>query len=181
MINFKTFFEQFANAETIALLPGGFKPPTKGHFLALETLLQNCTSGIVYIGKSPRDGIDQEMSYQIWTIYKPYLSKPVEIVKAPITPVKSVYDYAESNKTVNIIVGAGAKDEDVSRYNHFLKNPQQYPNVYVQKIAIQGEGISGTKTREAIMAKDPEVVDYFAPEQLKPTDKDRIKSILGIA
>ena len=61
MINFKQFFEKLENVETIAVLPGGFKPPTNGHFQALENLLQNADKGVVFIGKSPRDGIDQEI------------------------------------------------------------------------------------------------------------------------
>ena len=137
---------------------------------------------MVLIGKGERDGITQDMSYQIWSIYAPYLSRPTEIIKCPITPVKSVYDYADQpdNKTRNVVVGAGDKDEDMTRYNHFLKNPEKYPNVYIQKIAIQGQGISGTKVREMIQARDPGVIDYFVPEELKPTDKDRVRKVLGL-
>lgn len=181
MINFKRFFEKLENVETVAVLPGGFKPPTNGHFQALETLLQNADKGVVFIGKSPRDGIDQEMAYQIWSIYKPYLSKPVLIEKSPITPVQSTYDLAAAHNNVNIIVGAGAKDQDISRYNSFIKNPEKYPHVVVTSINIQGGGINGTKVREMISSKDPTVVDYFVPQQIKETDKERIKSILGIA
>jgi hypothetical protein len=181
MINFKQFFEKLENVETIAVLPGGFKPPTNGHFQALENLLQNADKGVVFIGKSPRDGIDQEMAYQIWSIYKPYLSKPVSIEKSPITPVKSTYDLAEEHTNVNIIVGAGAKDEDMTRYNSFIKNPDRYPHVVVTPISIQGGGISGTEVRNMIAAKDPSVVNYFVPQQIKETDRERIKSILGIA
>lgn len=181
MINFKQFFEKLENVETVAVLPGGFKPPTNGHFQALETLLQNADKGVVFIGKSSRDGIDQEMAYQIWSIYKPYLSKPVRIEKSAITPVQSTYDLAVAHNNINIIVGAGAKDQDITRYNSFIKNPEKYPHVVVTPINIQGGGISGTKVREMIVSKDPTVVDYFVPQQIKETDKERIKSILGIA
>ena len=37
MKTFKEYFEQQeTRSERIALLPGGFKPPTKGHFNALK-------------------------------------------------------------------------------------------------------------------------------------------------
>lgn len=181
MINFKQFFEKLENVETIAVLPGGFKPPTKGHFLALENILQNADKGVVFIGKSSRDGIDQEMSYQIWSIYKPYLSKPVEIVKSDITPVKSTYDLATEHTNVNIVVGAGSKDNDMMRYNSFIKNPEKYPHVTVTPINIQGGNINGSKVRDMILSKDPNVVNYFVPDNIKETDRERIKSILSIA
>lgn len=179
MITFKLFYEQ-AN-EAVAIFPGGFKPPTRGHFEALQDLLRDVNSGVVYIGKSPRDGITQDQSYQIWSIYKPYLSKPVDIVKSPITPVQSTYDFAIQNPNKQIIVGAGDKDEDRTRFNSFIKNPDKYPNVVVKQISIKGNNISGTKTREMILSKDPQAIDYFTPDVLNQTDKDMIKQILGIA
>ena len=181
MIKFKQFFEQLHNVETIAVLPGGFKPPTKGHFQALESMLQSAEKGIVFIGRSARDGITQDMAYQIWCIYKPYLSKPVEIIKSNVTPVKSTYDLADQFKNVNLIVGAGAKDKDIERYSWFTKHSEQYPHVVISKIDIHGGGINGTEVRDKIIEKDPHVVSYFVPEILSATDKERIKSILGIA
>lgn len=177
MKSFKLFFEQ--NRETIAILPGGFKPPTKGHFGALNDLLTNADRGIVFIGKSPRDGIDQEQSYLIWLTYAPYASKPVEIYKSTITPVKSTYDFAIENPDSNVLVGAGP--EDGERYNSFKKNQEKYPHVRIVDIKEQAGGVRGTIAREKIMSKDPYAVDYFVPEVINNTDKDRIKKILGIA
>ena len=52
MINFKEFFEQEQNiTNSIALLPGGFKPPTKGHFEAFKYILENADKGVVFVGK----------------------------------------------------------------------------------------------------------------------------------
>lgn len=177
MKSFKLFFEQ--SKETVAIFPGGFKPPTRGHFEALEQLLHSANKGVIFIGKSPRDGIDQEMAYQIWNIYAPYLSKPVEIYKSPVTPLNSTYDYALTNPNTNIIVGAGP--EDSSRYNSFRKNPEKYPNVQILDIPLSGEGVRGTQTREKIMSKDPTSLDFFVPDIINQTDKERIKKILGIA
>jgi len=181
MVSFKQFFEQIQSVETIAVLPGGFKPPTKGHFQALENMLRNAEKGIVFVGKSPRDGITQEMAYQIWCVYKPYLSKPVEIIKSDVTPVKSTYDLADQFRNVNLVVGAGNKNEDIKRYSWFTKHAEEYPHVIISQIDIQGGGINGTEVRKRIAEKDPHVVDYFTPKILSATDKERIKSILGIA
>ena len=48
---FKEFFEdQEQKVETVALLPGGYKPPTKGHFNALKYLIQDADRAVVFIG-----------------------------------------------------------------------------------------------------------------------------------
>lgn len=177
MRSFKLYFEQQKN-EVVAILPGGFKPPTKGHFAALQELLKTADRGVVFIGKSPRDGITQEIAYQIWGIYAPYLTKPVEVFKSPITPVNSTYDYALENPNLHIIVGAGPGDSD--RYNSFRKNPEKYPNVDIVDIPLSGEGVRGTDTREKIMSKDPEAINFFVPDIIKQTDRERIKKILNI-
>jgi nicotinamide mononucleotide adenylyltransferase len=179
MINFRLFFEQLTS-KTIAVFPGGYKPTTNGHFEALKDLLLTADRGVVFIGKSPRDGITQDQSYQIWSIYKKYLSKPVDIIKAPITPVKSTYDFVEANPSDKVLVGAGDKDEDITRFNSFIKNPDKYPNVNIVNISIKGNNISGTKSREMIASKDPNAIDYFTPPVLSQPDKNTIKQILGI-
>ena len=177
MKTFKLYFER--NKVTVAIFPGGFKPPTKGHFAALEELIKKADRGVVFIGKSSRDGIDQDMAYQIWSIYAPYFQKPIEVYKSSATPVNSTYDYAQDNTNLNIIVGAGP--EDSGRYNYFRKNPEKYPNVQIIDIPLSGEGVRGTDTREKIMSKDPSAIDFFVPEIIKQTDRERIKKILGIA
>ena len=178
MKTFKEYFENQEDTEAVALMPGGYKPPTKGHFGAFKYMLEDATSGLIVIGNKDRDGITAEQSKAIWEIYAKYMGKPVEVVLAPISPVKSVYDFADENLDKRIIVGAGAKDEDVKRYDYFTKNPEKYPLVQVVKIPIQAEGISGTKTRALIAQDLDEAVNYFAPPELSESDKDAVKAVL---
>jgi len=181
--NFKDLYNKLIaedeNAETIALYPGGYKPPTKGHYHSFDYILQDADKGVIFIGKKERDGITAEQSKQIWEIYAKYLGKPVEVIISDVTPVKSVYDYADNNKDVNIIVGAGDKDDDVKRYAYFEKNIEKYPLVRVVKIPLQSEGISGTMTRELIASDIDKAIDYFTPEVLSTEDKANIKQILS--
>lgn len=180
MIPFTQYFKQ-NDIPTTALLPGGFKPPTVGHFMALESLYKESSQGIVYIGNAERNNITQDMAYEIWSIYAPYLSKPTKIVKSPITPVKCVYQYADEHKDEYILVGVGDKDRDDERYKYFEQNHEKYPNVAIRKIPLQENGISGTDVRNILTSGDPNAIDYFAPAFLSETDKERIKSILNIA
>ena len=179
----KTFKEYYSESqeqqhEAVALMPGGYKPPTKGHFGAFMYMLEEADRGVVVIGNKDRDGITAEQSKAIWEIYAKYAGKPVEVVLAPISPVKTVYDFADENLDKKVIVGAGAKDEDVKRYAYFEKNPEKYPLVQVVKIPIQAEGISGTKTRALIAQDLDEAVNYFAPPELSESDKDAVKAVL---
>ena len=176
---YNTIISEQDDRETIALYPGGYKPPTKGHYHSFDYILQDADKGVIFIGKKERDGITAEQSKQIWEIYAKYLSKPVEVIISNVTPVKSVYDYADNNKDVNIIVGAGDKDDDVKRYAYFEKNIEKYPLVRVVKIPLQAEGISGTMTRELIASDMDKAIDYFTPEVLSTEDKANIKQILS--
>jgi phosphopantetheine adenylyltransferase len=50
MITFKEYYEDgdhLKDRDTIAILPGGFKPPTLGHFLALKDLLEEADRGMI--------------------------------------------------------------------------------------------------------------------------------------
>ena len=178
MRTFREFYEDGETHEVVALMPGGYKPPTKGHFGAFKYLLDEADRGIVVIGNKDRDGITAEQSKAIWEIYAKYAGAPVEVVLAPVSPVRTVYEYADDNKDLKIIVGAGDKDEDVARYSYFEKNADKYPLVSVVKIPLQAEGISGTTTRELISSDIDEALEYFVPPEVSETDKDAIKSIL---
>ena len=50
MRTFKEFYEDGETHEVVALMPGGYKPPTKGHFGAFKYLLDEADRGIVVIG-----------------------------------------------------------------------------------------------------------------------------------
>ena len=179
---FKEFFEdQEQKVETVALLPGGYKPPTKGHFNALKYLMQDADRAVVFIGCKERECVTPTQAKGIWDIYSKYFDKPVDVVVSDVSPVKSVYDFADENPELAIIVGAGAKDEDIKRYKYFEDNIEDYPLVSVIKIPIQSQGISGTKTRKLIQQykDDLEVaLDYFIPEELSIEDRQAIEEIL---
>ena len=178
MKTFREYFEDMeSRSERIALLPGGFKPPTKGHFNALRYLLDDADKGIVFIGGKAREGITPEQSEKIWNIYAKYFDKPVQVVYVP-NPVRAVYDFADKNLDKTLLVGAGAKDEDVKRYAYFQNNVEKYPFVNVIKIPMQEGGISGSETREMIQQNVDESLDYFVPEEVSIEDRDQIKSIL---
>jgi len=184
----RTFREYFEDMETrverIALLPGGFKPPTKGHFNALRYLLDDADKGIVFIGGKVRDGITSEQSEKIWNIYAKYFDKPVEVVSVP-NPVKAVYDFADEHLDNTLLVGAGGprenedgtKDEgDIKRYKYFEDNVEKYPYVNVVQIPSQEEGMRGSTVRKEIEKDMEQGLEYFVPTEIL-TSKDDMQAI----
>jgi len=195
MKTFKEYFEQEEVRDTVGILPGGFKPPTLGHFLALKDLLEKADRGIVYVGTGARPldaddpskgAITQQQSKAIWDIYKKHFNKPVEIIESPISPVKDTYDFALDNDNVNIIVGAGGPrklkgggftDGDMKRYESFTKNKEKYPHVALKEIESK-QDIKGEVVRKAIVDDIDLAIENYFPDVLNETDKDTIKSIL---
>lgn len=161
--------------KTIAVLPGGFKPPHKGHFEVLKDMISrsNADHGIVLIGKSERDGITPEQSKSIWDIYVDYLDIPVKVGIAPKTPVLSVYEYVDDHLDDKIFVGAG--QEDMARYKYFEKHPDKYKNVNILAIEPKFDRISGTETRKKISRGE---IDFIPDEVLDRIDD--IRSILDL-
>ena len=179
MKTFKQFFTE--QTGSIAILPGGFKPPHKGHFEALRHLIKtsNATKAIVYIGNSPRDNITADQSQAIWSIYAKHVDVPVDIMISPVTPVKSVYEYVDEHLNTPIAVGAG--EEDQARYSFFKKHVEKYPMVQIVIIPPQFGRISGTATREKIAARTDDAMS-FVPDEVRqsPHDLVTIREILGI-
>ena len=167
------------NAETVAILPGGFKPPHRGHLSGLKYLLEEADKGVIFIGKKERDGfgVTPEQSKKIWEIYKKYIDKPVEVYISDRTPVASTYDYANTHKETNIIVGAGPGDE--TRFNYFKQNIENYPLVKIINIPPMHDRISASQIRSMLTQKDPNVFNYFLPEDIAQSDKNAIAKILG--
>tara|TARA_R110000765_G_scaffold45494_1_gene94102 strand:- start:40 stop:597 length:558 start_codon:yes stop_codon:yes gene_type:complete len=182
MKTFREYFEDEQKLNKVVLWGGGFKPPHKGHYEAFKNLLGEAGSGIVYIGKRERDGITAEQSKAIWDIYKDYLGKPVNVHIAELSPIKSVYDFADDNKDIGIIAARGAKEDktggkDIDAYKS-LGDSEKYPNVEVREVAMEGEGIGGTESREAMSHNIDDAIDYLVPGEIKQTDRDTIKAIL---
>lgn len=186
-MNFKDFFLKEQDIKSIALLPGGFKPPHKGHFEALKYLLKTTgtTHAIVFVGKLTRDGITQDQAVKIWDIYSRYIPAKIEIVPAigmdkagrEASPLSMTYDFIEDNKNVfsNFYVGAGR--EDLARYRGLEKNKEKYPNTTIVSIPPQFNRISGTVTRSNIQKKNINAIEFIPPEV---REKNQIKTILSL-
>lgn len=152
-----------ANQETIAIFPGAFKPPHKGHFEVAKMLLQKANQLIILISPNVREGIDADESVAVWNLYKTLLDGPVEIKIASGSPIKETYDIVKNNPDTNFIVAFGKAEAD--RFKSMVK----YPNVTV----FDGgyiQDANATQLRQALNSKDETAIQKYLPAGISPVD-----------
>ena len=155
----------------IAIFPGAFKPPHKGHFEVVKSLAQQADEVIVLISPKSRDGISAEESFEIWNLYKPLLDENVSFKIAASNPVTETYDVIKNNPENKFIVAFGKDEGD--RFNQ-IKNSDKYTNVSIFN-AGSFEGLSATGLRNAL--KTGGDITPYIPEGI---DIDAYKSILNV-
>jgi cytidyltransferase-like protein len=146
---------------TIALFPGAFKPPHKGHVDVVKQLLKVSDQVVVLISSKTRDGITADESVAVWNLYKDkgLFDGSVEIKISPITPVKETYDVVEENPDTEFRVAFGKGE--ISRY----KTIERFPNVKIFD-AGEVEGISATGLRMALAQKNEEEIAKHIPNEV---------------
>ena len=135
--------------QTIALFPGAFKPPHKGHFDVVKQLLQKADEVVVLVSPKTRDGVDADESVAIWELYKSILPGNVNYLVANENPVKETYNLITSNPEAKIVAAFG-KDE-FTRFNSILSN-EKYKNAELFN-AGTFDNVNATNFRIAIKSK----------------------------
>jgi cytidyltransferase-like protein len=150
---------------TIALFPGKFKPPHKGHFSVVKQLLNKADQVVVLISPKIHDGISPDESVAAWELYKDQLvdGNKVEIRVSAVTPVKDVYDFVENNPELTVYAAYGKGEE--SRY----KNLSKYPNAKIFDAGNFG-GLNATDLRKAIRSGNEEEIKKFLPDGVEVAD-----------
>jgi len=169
--------------KNIALVPGGFKPPTVGHFALVDEVAKNSNIDkvIVLIGHKDRDGVTKEESKAIWDIYQKYLPSNVEIKIADNpSPIADVTSYIKNNPETTYYPVVGIRGEmDLGDLKRFDSLEGKYPNFKTIVIKSEGEDrISGTNTRAALIGGEKERFQSYLPTELTDEEKEQVWSIL---
>ena len=169
--------EVLSGEKGVALIAGGFKPPTKGHYeLVMGAANHPDVSEVkVFIGNAVRDGITAEMSKAVWDSYPLPDNVSIEVSPTP-SPIKSIYDYLKSHPGEKIYFVGGVRDEedaiDLKKRTQSAIN--KYPNVEV--LAIPGSpAVSGTKARRALLNNNKELFFSYLPDE---ADKEQVWTLL---
>jgi nicotinic acid mononucleotide adenylyltransferase len=168
----------------IALVPGGFKPPTVGHFHLADEVAKRpeIDKVIILIGHKTRDGVTKEESLAIWDIYKKYLPSNIEIkIANNSSPISDVGSLIKNNPDTFFFPVVGIRGEfDLGDLKRFDSMKGKYDNF--QTIVIKTEGgkdrVSGTNTRNALIGGEKEKFQTYLPTELSDEDKENIWSIL---
>jgi cytidyltransferase-like protein len=150
--------------KTIALFPGAFKPPHKGHFEVVKQLLNKANEVVVLISPKTRDGVDADESIAIWDLYKTILDGSVEIKLSEESPIREVYNIVKDNPDTDFILAAGKGEID--RFKSIL----QFPNVEIFDAGIAGEGVNATGLRTAIAGGKVGEIQKFIPDKVNVQD-----------
>ena len=175
----------------IALYPGAFKPPHRGHFNVVSSLLNNNyvgstydindfaekgtsvlkgkTSGkvnidkvIVFVGGGERNGITKQEAESIWQVYQQYLPG-LEIVDGQKNPMFAAKDYAKANPNDEFVAITGIRSEDDFVDLKRVTTFKNTPNV--QGLAITtagGSGIRATDFRNKILSGNlDDILDFL--------------------
>ena len=183
----------------IALYPGAFKPPHRGHFDVVKDLLGNTYNGkvydidnyleageevlkgagekikdinqvVVFIGGKTRNGISPEDSEKIWNIYKKYLGN-VEVVLGEMNPMYASSKYAKDrpNEEFYAITGVRGNEDLVD-----LKRVTTYKNRdNVDGLAVttnKSKEVRATNFRNAILSGNLDNIRDFFPKEISRED-----------
>jgi len=149
--------------QTIALFPGAFKPPHKGHFDVVEKLLKAADQVVVLVSPKIRDGVSADESVAVWNLYKTKFNGPVEIRVAAESPVGETYDVVKNNPDTDFIVAFGKGEMD--RY----KSMEKHPNAKVFDAGAV-EGANATNLRMALVSKNEEEIAKYLPDGISVTE-----------
>ena len=188
----------------IALYPGAFKPPHRGHFNVVKSLLDGSYNGTLYnkddykekassltngqsaskpkidkviilIGGGERNGIDKSEAEAIWRVYLKHLGN-VELVDGQKNPMFAAKDYARENPNEEFVAVTGIRGEE-----DFvdLKRITTFNNVSnVQGLALKAapnSGFRATDFRQSILSGNLDQITEFFPKELS---REEILNIL---
>jgi len=189
----------------IALYPGAFKPPHRGHFNVVKSLLDGSYNGsiydkdnykekgaelfsgnsnkkpdinkvIVFVGAGERNGIDKDEALSIWNVYAKYLGN-VEISDGGSNPMFAAKDYAQADPETKFVAVTGIRSEEDFVDLRRVTTFKNAPNVQGLALASKpGSGVRATDFRKNILSGNLDTIIDFFPEDLS---REEILNILN--
>lgn len=176
--------------KTIAVFPGSFRPPHKGHFHSVIQYSKMADEVVVIIskpGKSVRKTntgktISDRQAKKVFEIMiKAQGLKNVKVITSPTpSPIKASYDYVETLKDVDVIFGSSKDPDDLKRWKTvtaYMDKNNPSITVLDPKTTAVNRLYSATDIRNKI--DDIDAYDDAYPSKLSDSDKKNIFKILN--
>ena len=172
-------------SRVLAVVPGAFKPPHRGHVAMVAEYAGEADEVIVLVSPVAREGITADQSIALWNIYLEELPYDnIKVMRSPVnSPVLAAYQFVENSDDNpmwaqpgdEVIMGVSTKGGDEER---FCKNVQKYAREGVlirANCAIDpaggsfidqetGEALSATNMRRAITNRNNKLLAFIPPE-----------------
>ena len=191
----------------IALYPGAFKPPHRGHFEVVQRLLNGSHGGriydkesatdagtkalsgepgkvekinkvLVFVGGGERNGITKNESIAIWKIYAKYLPG-VEVMDGQKNPMFAAKEIASDNPNKGYYAITGLRDESDLGDLKRITTFKNTPNVQGVVIpSAEGSGVRATDFRKAILSGELDQIADFFPKELSREEILKIMNML---
>jgi len=186
------------SGETIALFPGSFKPPHKGHLAVVDALSKMGANKVIVLISAPkvktRSDISAEQVKEVFEIYanSADFNADVDFIVSPMpSPISAAYDFLEKNQfPLNSKVILATSTADSGRFpqdkleKYAAKNPTN-PSVsseeIEQVIGDDGEKKVSASDMRAILedpSADVSLLKKFMPDKLLNAEKQKVIDIL---
>ena len=180
---------------TVAVVPGAFKPPHRGHLEMVQHYADMADRVVVMVSPLARrtpsgKEVGFNASKAIWDVYlkDAGLSDKVKVIRSPVnSPVLATYQFVENKDDVpemaqpgdSVIPGCSTKGGDESRFkSNFEKYAREGVNIVDPlscAFVASGEALSASDFRAALDAGNG--LERFIPDG---TDAGEILSVLGV-
>ena len=181
-INLSEQEEEKEEKQYVILIPGGFKPPTGGHYHLIKEYDKNPNVRKVFVvtGTKEREGVTLQQSKEIFDIYGGFSDKVDFIMSEDPTPLTTCYELVKNQNFVNqfpnlhFSIGAGDKGNDPRRINDFVKYFNSNPNLTSAKVSahppakahlVDGQPASASRLRKAFAEGDWETFKKLLPNE----------------
>jgi len=181
------------NNQYVILVPGGFKPPTGGHYQMIKYYDKKPDVRKVFVvtGPKPRGSITLQQSKEIFATYGGFSNKVDFITTDDPTPLTTCYELLKNENFVNqfpnaqFSVGASDKEGDEKRISDFMNYFQKNPNLTQAKVGyyspapafeVDGQPASASRMRAAFEKQDWETFKKLLPH---PSLYDNVVQIMS--
>tara|TARA_B100001094_G_scaffold306074_1_gene336489 strand:- start:4113 stop:6092 length:1980 start_codon:yes stop_codon:yes gene_type:complete len=182
--------------KTVAVVPGAFKPPHKGHLDMIRSYADEADEVVVLISRPTKSGrklpngreITAEDSLEIWNLLTTGMPNVRVEISTHASPINAAYEYVGDEGPLNmgdkVMLGCSTKGGDCGRWEGAAKyikdGVELIPVTGVEPTTrMNGEPYSATDFRNALggaLENRSEIADFVGEENV-----DEILRILGLS